>query len=410
MDSFIIKDLYMRTKFNIKLFFVSVMMMVSTFANAEVSWYGQINRGFLGVNDGHNKNIFFVDSAYDNSLAGIKGEARLSDNPDNDIKSGGMLELWVMPNVSNDVTANAVSQLNKHGKSGNIQFGIVDSWVTSSKAGKISLGRGALASKNTGTVTLSGTDLISYAGASDMAGGMYFHPQGAARSVQSTDPQVGGDGSIFDPLSGGGIKDRVRYDSPKFGAFIISTSIGKYPSSDSITKAPIKKHCADVALTYEDTVGEFKLKGAAAIIKHSKDNNIQSKTGYDGSFAILHTNTGLNAAVSLGEQRNQIDPTTQTITNSKNRKFSYIQIGKQTDLITYGKTNFAVDYWSTNNSASDYDKARACSIGVVQKLDKLKTELYFGIRNYKYEKPGQKYDRILAALLGFRISFAGKVL
>lgn len=402
MDSFIIKDLYMRTKFNIKLFFVSVMIVVSTFANAEVSWYGQINRGFLGVNDGHNKNIFFVDSAYDNSLAGIKGEARLSDNPDNDIKSGGMLELWVMPNVSNDVTANAVSQLNKHGKSKNIQFGIVDTWVASSKAGKISFGRGALASKNTGTVTLSGTDLISYAGASDMAGGMYFHPQGAARSVQSTDPQVGGDGSIFDPLSGGGIKDRVRYDSPKFGAFIISTSIGKYKVDTS------HRYFSDLALTYEDSVGDFKFKGAAAIFRNSKKNDIQRKQGYDGSFAVLHINTGLNAAVSLGQLRNRI--INLPAERNKRRNFYYVQVGKQTDLITYGKTNFAVDYWSTNNSASDYDKARACSIGVVQKLDKLKTELYFGIRNYKYEKPGQKYDRILAALLGFRISFAGKVL
>ena len=390
----------MSTKCQIEKIFLVLAFLLPTLANAEVEWYGQVNRGFLFVDDGYDKKTFFVDSAYDNSLVGIKGNNNL--NEDNNV--GGQLELLVMPNASNDVSVNAVSQLDNHGKSKNIKFGLVDFWASNSKVGRFSLGRGNMASKNTGTVTLSGTDLISYAGAADMAGGMYFHPQGVDRSVQSTDAtQIGGDGGIFVPISGAGTVDRIRYDSPKFGAFVLSTSVGKYKSD------AINKNCADLGLTYEDFIGEFKLKGAAAIMGHSKDNDVQAKRGYDGSFAILHVNTGLNAAVSYGEQKNQITNPPQIVSNGKNRKFHYVQVGKQADLIEYGKTNFAVDYWGSNNSAQDYDKARACSVGVVQKLDKLKTELYFGIRNYRYEKSGQKYDRILAALLGFKISFIGKI-
>lgn len=387
----------MKAKCRIKTVLLWIIFLLPTVVSAEIEVYGQINRGALFVDDGHDKNAFFVDSAYDNSLVGTKWSNRINE----DVKFGSQFELWVMPNISNDVTANAVSQLNKHGKSENLKFGIADFWTSNDKSGKLSVGRGNTASKNTGTVTLSGTDLIIYAGAADMAGGMYFHPKGANRSVQSSDLQVGGDNGIFDPISGAGIVDRIRYDSPKFGPFILSTSLGEYMATDEETK-----NCADVALTYEDVIGKFKLKGAAGIAQHSKNNYVRAKKTYDGSFAILHMDTGLNAAVSLGKQIHHITNIVPTTSNDQHRKFYYVQVGKQSDLITYGKTNFAIDYWRANNNVSDHDKARAYGIGVVQKIDKIKTELYAGIRNYKYNTPSLEHDRIIAAILGFKINFS----
>lgn len=376
------------------------VFFLPTLVNAEIEVYGQINRGVLFVDDGHDKNTFFVDSAYDNSLLG----AKLINNINDDVKFGSQFDLWVMPNVSNDMAAKAVSQLNKHGKGENVKFGVVDFWVNSDKAGKISIGRGNTASKNTGMASLSGTDSINYAGASDMAGGMYFHPKGVDRSVQVGDARVGADDGIFDPISGAGIVDRVRYDSPKFGPFILSTSIGEY-KIDDVTK----KNYRDLAFVYEDDVGAFKLKGAAAVVRHSKNDYIQAKKAYNGSFAILHVNTGLNAAVSLGKQKNSIATSVPAVSNVKNRNFSYVQVGKQSDLLECGKTNFAIDYWKANNTAQDYDKARAYGVGVVQKIDKINVELYAGVRNYKYETPSQQYDRIIAALLGFKVNFKGKI-
>jgi hypothetical protein len=111
----------------------------------------------------------------------------------------------------------------------------------------------------------------------------------------------------------------------------------------------------------------------------------------------------------LGKQKNSIDTPAPAVSNVKNRNFSYVQVGKQSDLITCGKTNFAIDYWKANNTAQDYDKARAYGVGVVQKIDKINVELYAGVRNYKYETPSQQYDRIIAALLGFKINFKGKI-
>lgn len=389
----------MKNKINLQYLSMLVLFLFTNSVIAEGAWYAQINRGLLRVDDGYAKKTFFVDSAYDNSLIGIKGEVKINDLCNHDLKAGGQLELGIMPNNSNDYTADAVSQLSQHGKRENIKLGIFDTWIFGEKLGKFSVGRGGMASKGTGNITLSEADLISYAGASDLAGGMYFHPQGAERNVLSTDPQIGGDDGTFDAISGAGTMDRVRYDTPKFNGFTFSTSIGKY------TSAPSHKYCIDFAVRYEELIGKFQVNGAVAIALHSKDYYVKNKQVYDSSLAILHQNTGLNAAVSIGEQRNAIENVPQIISTEKHRKFYYVQLGKQTTLIEYGKTNFALDYWGTNNCVQDYDKARAYGAGVVQKFDNINTDLYLGFRNYQYKKLGQNYDRILAILLGVRIKF-----
>ena len=349
------------------------------------------------------KNTFFVDSAYDNSLAGIKGAIDL----DQDLKVGGQLEVWSTAGIT--AGNKAVSQLNRSG-TGGIEVGIVDAWIENKDFGKIFLGKGNMASKNTAASTLSDVDLVSYAGAADMAGGMYFHVKDNAGRVVYTDPKLG---DIFEPINGLGVADRVRYDTPKFKGFNLSTSIGNITEKDENNVVTKMKYCSDLALKYEDTIGDFKLKGSAGIATFSKDSDARNTKMYNGSFALLHINTGLNIDASIGRQTHPNDTVdiNGTRENTKNkRKFYYVQLGKQAELVKYGKTNFAIDYWSAKHTLRDNDKAKAYGAGVVQKLKKVNTELYFGIRNYKYERPGTtKYNKILAALFGIKINLEGKL-
>ena len=373
-----------------KIFGVPIIILSASIATAEIEPYGQINRGFLFTRDGHEKNLFFVDSSYDNSNVGIK----LENIVNKELKFGSQFELWVMPAASTG--PKGVTQLDRNGTINNLKLAVADFWVASNLA-KFSLGYGAMASKNAAMCTLADADLISYAGAADMAGSIYLHPAGEARRVQandpdSADPQIM---AMFNPISGLGRQKRLRYDFPKFGNFMVSTSIGKPENSGS------NKYCKDLAITYSTFMQRLKLQIAMAISKDRLAGTGNKVMLYSGSVAVLDMPAGLNAALAAGLQTK----VREVVTNDNKRTFYYAQIGKQAVLNSYGKTNFAVDFWQAQHSVINNDKARACSIGVVQKVDKLNTELYFGIRNYQYVTPSQKHDRVIGALLGAKIKF-----
>ena len=42
-----------------KFIFLGLVFFFPILANAEVTWYGQINRGILHIDDGHEKKYFF---------------------------------------------------------------------------------------------------------------------------------------------------------------------------------------------------------------------------------------------------------------------------------------------------------------------------------------------------------------
>jgi hypothetical protein len=96
----------------------------------------------------------------------------------------------------------------------------MDIWIE--KWGTLRLGQGDTASNGTAEVDLSGTAVAAYSSVSDVGGGFEFQKNG----VTSTTPtgtvlRVGNTRSNFDGLSR---KDRVRYDTPRWGGFFASVS------------------------------------------------------------------------------------------------------------------------------------------------------------------------------------------
>ena len=92
----------------------------------------------------------------------------------------------------------------------------------------------------------------------------------------------------------------------------------------------------------------FKIGTAAAIAYINTDKNGEdSDYQYDGSFSILHEDTGLNFTLSGGMQEvdRQSDPSNV-----------YAKIGWRTDLVSYGKSSFGIDYaWSDNLTTENDD-------------------------------------------------------
>lgn len=377
-------------------------------SKAKVSWYANINRALMHVDDGFQKDTYFVDNFSKSSRAGITGETKL----DECLTVGGKLEMeFATASTSsvNQLNRNNASTVNQENVHEGIKIRQVDTWVKGD-FGQLSLGHGSTASWTTVSSDLSGTaDTVGYAGPYGMASGFYFHPKDSLSAVTpAADPRVSG---VFNPYDGLARKDRIRYDSPKFYGFSLSGSINSSEKDHVINTATTagKKYGSDIALRYEDTIQhDIKLLGAISLYKISKGSDEKAAKVWDASFAALHEETGINGAIQYAS-KTLPNPTAGTW--DKKPKFARVALGLISDLNHYGPTNFVVDYAYSKNSIINDDKGKGYGFGVVQQLKKVNSEVYFGVRNLKYKVVNDTtpYDKILAVMTGLRINLGGKL-
>ena len=326
---------------------------------------GQIDRAVNVVDDGAKTRAYFVDNDASNSRLRLIGTARATD----DLTLGTRFEVAIAPNES--------AQVSQTDQEPGTYFDQrwVDLYLDSKRFGKLSLGKGDTASNNTAEVDLSKTDVVAYASVSAIVGGMLF---------RTKDTNVLTNFNIadaFDDLDGLSRKSRVRYDTPTFYGFSLAGSL----VSDS-------RH--DGSIWWSGKGGGFK---AAAAFAYADPNLENCDQQYDGSFSVLHENTGLNLTLSAG---------VQDFTNQSNPSNFYVKAGWLANLFHVGETAFSVDYDKSQNfPAENYD---GWSMGgaVVQIFKKFGTEVYLQYRYFTLNQdfaPGL-YD-ITAVTIGSRVKF-----
>ena len=372
---------------------------------ADVSWYASINRALLHADDGHQKDTYFVDNDNFSSRGGITAEKKVDDC----LSVGGALELEFK-----SASSAGVSQLDRNHSASSASDGIkirkVDTWLKGD-FGKLSIGHGFMASYIAIGSDLSGTAAtVSYAGPWLTGGGMLFHDKANAGAIPAgtTNPKVINVFSVY----GDGLarKDRMRYDSPTFGGFSLSGSVNSGEKDNGGTGTAGRRYGSDVALRYANQFKDIKLKGAVAYNKISKGTDERNAKVVDASLAALHINTGLNLAVNFASKK-LANPNAVGANLTKKGKFHRVQLGLISDLNRYGSTNFVVDYVKTKHAIANDDKGTGFGAGVVQKLKKVDSELYFSVRRLKYKGQNDttQYDKMFMAMTGIRISLGGKL-
>ncbi|MBT4963079.1 MAG: porin [Francisellaceae bacterium] len=364
-----------------KLYIMSIAVLLSPqLSVAGTTWYGHVNRVAFAADDGHAKNTFFADNDASGTRFGVAGDVDVQEC----LMIGGKFELGL-------VAANSAS-VNQLDGSGSDSFSIrhADTWLKTS-FGTISVGKGSMATDGTAEVSFSDTWNTSYSAVSVVGGGLYFHDKSSNSKVVSTDPTVG---TYFNNYDGLGRKNRARYTSPDFAGVVVSASVGRINN---------EQYGSDVALTYNsDKTKEILFGGALGYYKFSKNGNSKAEKVLDGSAGVLHNGTGLNASVAFAKRKRLND-------GDKNHRYGYVQVGKKSDLNSYGKTNFAVDYFNGKNAVANNDKATSYGAGVAQKFDSVNAEVYMGLRNYKLKNSTATYNNVLTAMLGIKIGFGGTV-
>jgi hypothetical protein len=332
---------------------------------AKLTLSGMVNKAIFIVDDGDDTDAYFVDNDNAESRFNLVGTVNVTD----DLAIGSRLEVTVAPNKSGDISQENQDQNNIFDQ----RWAEVS--LTSKRFGRLSLGKGDTASMNTAASDLSKTMVIAYATISDTAGGMLFREK---NSGTLTDINILETFFNFDGLNR---QSRLRYDTPTIHGFSLAGSI-------------ISDQRYDGAVRWGGQGYGFKAVGSAAI---SNPRLTDRDLLYDGSFSMLHENTGLNLTLSAGTLERD---------NQDNSTSYYTKVGWLTKFFSYGETAFAIDYAQTANLPTENDDAYSVGAAAVQFLDEYGTEIYFLYRLHSLDRDiGPSVDDINVIALGTRVKF-----
>lgn len=202
-------------------------------------------------------------------------------------------------------------------------------WIKSERLGRLSIGQQSQATDDvwvdlSGAGSIFAANLVTFDGAS-----FNLVPEGTSnrsglvwRSVSHCN--LTGVGIFAD--CGGDRTNSVRYDTPTFQGFVLSTSWGE-------------DDFADVALRHSGEFGAFKTAFGAGYTTNN-DNRVGATINTDMwqvNFAVLHNPTGLFGSVHYGHEmpKGNIQPDSDQL---------YLKAGVRAKLVQLGATVFYGEY------------------------------------------------------------------
>jgi hypothetical protein len=360
---------------------------------AVLRFYGQINKGFLNYDDGEASETYdFIDNNNSNTRFGLTYKSTFAET----WEYLGTVEIQYAPYSTSNI--NILTQTPPSGAYdlSNANIRKIDNQFTNERLGVFYIGQGNMASQDTAEVDLSGTTVITKSAVQESAAAQLFRQSdGTLSKVQIK--------NAFTNYNGLGRKVRLRYDTPAFNGFSLRTSFGRdllYQNDNEAVESAVQdQNLYDLALAYEGESGDFEYAAQVAwSYKESYAVNGKTTNGVhilDGSGSVLHNPTGLSLTLAAGEQDNG------TVTGS----YGFVKAGWQADLVPWGKTAFAVDYYSGTDINGVGSDSNSTAVSVVQNITNWNTELWATYRVYAYEDTKAEYDDGRALFLGARFKF-----
>ena len=331
--------------------------------------YGQVNRGLLYYDDGNSGDVRHVDNDASSTRLGFRGSVPVSD----DLSIGALVEVQFESNSTaaiNQADNTVVGPNNFTERKLELTF-------DSARLGRLSMGQGSTASDGSAESDLSGTALAAYSNVAAFAGGLDFVTAGTGALSGITV------GAAFTNLDGLSRDDRLRYDTPSFGGFVLSSSLvdgGEW----------------DAALAYG---GEFPALKVAAKVAYANQSATRTfpEDIVSGSLSVLHPG-GVNLTLA-GGRADDDDSTRDEI------DYWYTKLGYIRSIFAVGASHFSLDLGEYNDAAASGDEARTYGVQFVQKISPWSAEFYAGYRNYSLDRAGASFDDIDGVLTGVRVKF-----
>jgi hypothetical protein len=344
-----------------------------TFTNARggvATFYGQVNLTYQSLDDGQETTSNIVDNGNWNSRLGFTISQPINENT----------LRWRFETGLTLRNSALVSQ-NETPDWGDWQRTLLRWFEVAydSNIGTFSLGQGATAANGTAGLDDSFTFI---AGATDSSDGFAsFRFRNDAGDL--TNVTVGQVNSALDASR----RFRLRYDTPVFSGVMLSASYGQ-----NVLVTADENDYYEVAVRWTGDLGELAVRSALGYQWIDNPNgNLTRRLA--GSFTLVHEPTGLNFALSAGNQYN-------------GPSYYWMRAGWQTDGLSVGTTSLSIDYYNGTDFLSDGSKTENWGIYAVQDIDSLSLNLYAGWRTFTYSDTlGSGYQDATGVLAGVRWSF-----
>ena len=341
----------------------ALLMFLSPAQAVDFKISGQVNRAILYGDNGNSDDVKFVDN--DNSSTRIRFVG--SNDFDGGWNAGINIEVQMESNSSSDTQID----IGQNGDFGGTSFTErkLEFTIGHEKFGTIYMGQGDTASNSTSEIDLSGTDVVAYSSIADMAGGFNFRTD--------DDVIVASIGSVFSNFDGLSRRDRIRYDTPKFGPVYFSTSYMNGQSWDVAGR-----------FAYEWT-GLGKLAAAAHYTGAETQRDPYAQYSASASFLL---DMGLNFTAAYG---------LRDFDNAPGRDDAWSAYGK----IGYkmGKWAFSLDYTYSESVDTNDDEATSVGVATVFKpWDSV--EIYGAYRWHELDRDAVSgIEDVNAVMLGGRV-------
>lgn len=369
---------------------------------------GFVNRAALYLNNGRNSNVAHVDNDNAASRLNVTGVANFNE----DMVFGATFETAFRQNTSNE---NEVRRADNNATSeGRFSVRKSELFVDSKKFGKLSLGRGSMASDYTMEETdLSGTQVVADGASVWQLGGgaSFFDVTNNQNQLFFVEAGIeDGFYGVFTDVDGLSRRDRIRYDTPKFYGFSLSTSHAYQNVGNAFDVAARfagkfmgVKVAADLAYAIDQTT--------VAVLDDEKFKQVNGSIGVLFPVSMSKKeDTGINLFFA-GAHRDW------HATGQRNGRFLHGKIGYIDSYFNIGHTAIAVDYANTKNMVRAGDdnggnldlnvdnKGSSWGVALVQNIDTVATEVYAGYRNYgaKRTNSNLRFKDIHAVMAGARV-------
>lgn len=355
---------------------VTILLILPAAHALDFKISGQVNRAVLWGDNGNDDDVKFVDNENSSTRFRFTG----SNEFDNNWKVGFKWENQMESNSSIDTNMD----IGNNTDTGNITFTErhMDIYFEHNRFGKLSLGQGDTASNGTSEVDLSGTTVIMYSSISDLAGGFSFRDDddNIILDAGGANTYIG---NVFSNYDGFSRRDRIRYDTPKFGPVYFS---GSYMNGQSWDVA------GRFAYEWE---GVGKLAAAASLLpaETQRDNYTQ----YSGSISFLHS-SGFNITGAYGMRDFNDSP----------RDDAWTGFGKLG--YKFSKWALGVDYAYSENVDQDDDEFTSIGVGAVWN-PWASVEIYGAYRWHDLDRGNLNVantgdpESISAVMIGTRVKF-----
>lgn len=339
-------------------------------SGAVTTFYGQVNLTYQGFDDGEETTSNLVDNGNWNSRLGFTYTQPIGENT-----LRYRFETGLTMRNSGLVSQEATPDWTDWEKTLLRWFEV----ALDTDYGTVSLGQGASASDGTAGLDDSFTFHAGATNSTDGFGSFRFRDDAG----DLTSVSIAQVNNAFN----GARRFRVRYDTPVYNGVMFSTSYGQ----NVLTESDDNDYY-DVAIRWTGDLGDFAVRSAAGYqwIDNPNGDDIRRVAG---TVSVVHDPTGLNLAVSAGQQ---ID----------GASYVWTRAGWQTDFLAAGTTSLSVDYYNGSDFLSEGSRTENYGLYAVQSIDSASLDLYAGWRRFTYsDQLGNSYQDADSLLIGARFFF-----